>query len=152
MDMLEIKCFVKTSGSAGLHIYIPTNSKYDYSQALQFANMLAIVINRRIPGISSIERPPRKRQGKVYLDYLQNRFGQTIAAPYCVRPRPKAPVSTPLFWDELEDLKDPAVFNMRSIFKRLEKYGDIWRDIYNKDLKMEEVLLNIQDLYSEYRK
>ena len=114
--------------------------------------MLAIVIKRRIPGISSIERSPRKRKGKVYLDYLQNRMGQTIAAPYCVRPRPGAPVSTPVFWDELEDLKDPSVFNIKSIFKRLEKYGDIWKDIYKKDLDMEKVLSNIQELYEEYGK
>jgi bifunctional non-homologous end joining protein LigD len=152
LGMLGIKSFIKTSGATGLHIYIPTGSKYDYSQSLQFANMLAIVTKRRIPGISSIERSPRKRQGKVYLDYLQNRMGQTIAAPYCVRPRPFAPVSTPLFWDELEDLKDPAVFNIKSIFKRLEKYGDIWKDIYNKNLDMEKVLSNIQELYEEYNK
>jgi bifunctional non-homologous end joining protein LigD len=149
LDMLDIKSYIKTSGATGLHIYIPTGSRYDYSQALQFANMLAIVIKRKIPGISSIERSPGKRRGKVYLDYLQNRRGQTIAAPYCIRPKPGAPVSTPLFWDELKEIKDPSVFNMKSIFKRLEKYGDIWKDIYNKDLDMEKVLSSIQDLYGE---
>jgi bifunctional non-homologous end joining protein LigD len=152
LEMLDIEGFIKTSGATGLHIYIPTGSKYDYDQAQQFTNMLAIVIKRKIPGISSIERSPRKRQGKVYLDYLQNRKGQTIAAPYCIRPRPGAPVSTPLFWDELEDLKDPAVFNIKNIFKRLEKYGDIWKEIYKKGLDMEKVLSNIQELYGEYRK
>jgi len=152
LDMLDIKSYIKTSGATGLHIYVPTGSKYDYSQALQFANMLAIVIKRKTPGISSIERSPGKRHGKVYLDYLQNRPGQTIAAPYCIRPRPGAPVSTPLFWEELEDLKDPAEFNIKSILKRLEKYGDIWEDIYNKNLDMEKVLSNIQGLYGESSK
>ena len=84
------------------------------------------------------------------MDYLQNRFGQTIAAPYSVRPRPGATVSTPLFWDEVKDLKDPSLFNIRNIFKRLKEHGDIWKDIYNNDLNMEKVLLNVQDLYKEY--
>ena len=150
LDMLDIKAFVKTSGATGIHIYVPTGSRYDFSQSLQFANMLAIVIKRKMPGLSSIERSPGKRKGKVYIDYLQNRSGQTIAAPYSVRPRPAAPVSTPLFWDELEDIRDPAEFNMINIFKRLEKYGDIWKDIYNGDLDMEKTLSSVQELYRDY--
>jgi len=150
LDMLDIKSFIKTSGATGLHIYIPAGTAYDYSQALQFAHMLAIVIKQKIPGISSIERSPGKRQGKVYIDYLQNRYGQTVAAPYSVRPRPGAPVSTPLFWNELGDLKDPSVFNMYTIGKRLEKHGDIWKNIYRLKLDMEKVLSNIREMYREF--
>jgi bifunctional non-homologous end joining protein LigD len=71
-------------------------------------------------------RDPKKREHKIYVDFLQNREGQTIAAPYCVRPVPKAPVSTPLEWKELTDKLDPKDFTIKTILPRLTKKGDIW--------------------------
>src|SRR6185437_13951691 len=88
--------YCKTSGSRGLHIYIPLGAKYDYDQAKEFAHLIAMFVHQSMPDITSLERSPAKRKNKIYLDYLQNRKGQTLAAPYCLRPKPDATVSTPL--------------------------------------------------------
>lgn len=121
--------FCKTSGATGLHIYIPLGARYTYAQSSQFAELIATVINTQIPDITSIQRSPAKRQGKVYIDYLQNHRGQTIVAPYSLRPRPQAPVSTPLQWREVTKRLNPTHFNIHTIEKRLKKYGDIWKPL-----------------------
>ena len=83
MDELDTPCYCKTSGATGLHIYIPLAAKYDYDTVKTFAHVVAHTINTRLPDITSIERMPKRRKHKVYVDFLQNRRGQTLAAPYC---------------------------------------------------------------------
>ncbi len=101
-DDLGISGYPKTSGKTGIHIYIPMGAKYDYDQARQFAQVIAGLVNTKVPKITSMIRNPKERKRKVYLDYLQNGQGQTVAAPYCVRPSRFAGVSTPLEWREVK--------------------------------------------------
>jgi bifunctional non-homologous end joining protein LigD len=140
IDELKIPAIPKTSGKTGIHIFIPTKAAYNYDQAKQFGQILATLVNQRLPEITSLERSPAKRQKKVYLDYLQNREGQTLAAPYSVRPTAAASVSTPLRWDEVNAKLDPADFTVKNIFKRLDKVGDLWAPIFKQKVDIKKVL------------
>ncbi|MDO8588001.1 MAG: DNA ligase D [Armatimonadota bacterium] len=126
LDSVGAPSFPKTSGASGMHIYVPLAAQYTYEQSRLFANIIADLVHCRLPDKTSVLRPPARRPGRVYVDYPQNRWGATLAAPYCVRPRPGAPVSTPLTWDEVKPDLDPAQFTIRTILPRLEKLGDIF--------------------------
>lgn len=145
LDELNIPAYCKTSGSSGLHICIPLGAKYDFDQSKTFAELLVSLVYDRIPSFTSLERSPSKRRRKVYLDYLQNRQTQTVAAPYCVRPRPGATVSTPLSWDEVKKGLHPSQFTIENIFDRLEKKGDIWKPVFGKGIDMEACLKRIAE-------
>lgn len=121
-----IDAFLKTSGKTGLHILIPLRARYTYTQTKQFAEIIAHTVFSKLPDTTSVVRNPKKREHKIYIDFLQNREGQTIAAPYCVRPVAHAPVSTPLEWKELTPSLNPADFTIKTIHRRLAKKGDIW--------------------------
>lgn len=148
LDELSIDSYLKTSGSTGLHIYIPLGAKYTFIESQNFAQIITMLVHKITPKNTSIERSPEKRKGKVYLDFLQNRLGQTIASPYSVRPRNSATVSTPLFWEELGSKLSPLDFTIKTIFKRLEKYGDIWESIFKKSIDIEKTLKKIEVLFS----
>src|SRR5581483_3921564 len=94
-DEFAIPCYPKTSGKSGMHIFIPMGAKYSYDQAKTFAQIIANMVDIRTGDFTSVVRDPQKRKGKIYVDFLQNRAGQTLAAPYSVRPTPEATVSTP---------------------------------------------------------
>jgi len=132
LEELDINSYPKTSGSRGMHIYIPLGAKYTYDIGRTFAQLIAERVHRLVPDITSIVRSPSKRQKRVYLDYLQNSKGQTLAAPYSVRPKPGATVSTPLQWSEVNAKLDPSAFTMKTIFKRLDKKGDLWKPVIGK--------------------
>jgi bifunctional non-homologous end joining protein LigD len=134
------ECYCKTSGKRGLHVFVPLAAKYDYDQARQFAEIIANLVHNRMPDSTSVVRMPAKRQGRVYLDYLQNRRGQTLAAPYSVRPYPGATVSTPLKWSEVRKGLDPTKFTIRTIPKRLEKVGDLWEPVLGHGIDLETCL------------
>jgi bifunctional non-homologous end joining protein LigD len=97
-----------------------------------------------LPSTTSLERSPKKRKKKIYLDFLQNRKGQTLAAPYSLRPRTGAPVSTPLKWSEVKRGLDPKDFTMQNIFKRLEKVGDLWEGVLKEGADLEKALKIIE--------
>jgi bifunctional non-homologous end joining protein LigD len=143
LDKAKCSAFCKTSGATGLHIYIPLKAKYDFEISREFAHVIAEMTNNLVPDITSIERMPAKRKKKVYIDYLQNRIGQTLAAPYSVRPKSKAPVSTPLEWRELKVIQSPEEFTIKTIHNRLKKKGDIFRDILGKGVNIEKCLNNL---------
>jgi bifunctional non-homologous end joining protein LigD len=129
LDQMDVVSFVKTSGSKGIHIVVPLAVR-DYDISKNFIHYIAGLIYEQHPNLTSLERSPGKRKNKIYLDYLQNRKGQTIVAPYSLRPKPGATVSTPLNWDEVnEDLKisDFHIFNIK---ERVNHVGDLWKDIY----------------------
>jgi len=140
LDELEIESYCKTSGATGLHIYVPLAAKYDYDVVKEFAELIAHITHERLPKTTSILRLPSKRQGKVYLDFLQNRRGQTLAAPYSVRPKPGAPVSTPLEWNEVTEKLDPSAYTIKTILKRLEKKGDMWEPVIGKGVNLAKTL------------
>ncbi len=137
---LQITAFCKTSGATGLHIYIPLAARYTTEQSVNFAKLLAELIHQRLPKITSLERSPAKRQQRVYLDYLQNRHGASVAAPYSLRPHPLAPVSTPLDWQEVKPGLQPRNFNLKTIFPRLQQTGDLWSGTLGKGVDLAQVL------------
>jgi bifunctional non-homologous end joining protein LigD len=145
-DELKINCFCKTSGATGLHIYIPLGGKYHYDDVKTFAELMATLTHKRLPDITSIERTVSKRGNKIYVDFLQNRKGQTIAAPYSVRPRPLATVSTPLMWKEVNHKLSPEQFTIHNIEKRLSKVGDLWEGVLSKPISIDKLLPKIEKL------
>jgi bifunctional non-homologous end joining protein LigD len=137
---LNIASYPKTSGKTGIHIYIPLGGRYDYEQARSFAEILAHLAHRRTDSITSLERSPAKRQKRIYIDFLQNREGQTLAAPYSVRPTPEATVSAPLRWDELTSGLRPTAFTIKTIAERLDKVGDLWRPVMKESVDIAKAL------------
>lgn len=135
--------FCKTSGKRGLHVFVPLGAQYDYDQARQFAQLVATLVHQQLPGSTSIVRSPAKRQKRVYLDCLQNACGQTLAAPYSVRPYPGATVSTPLAWREVNKGLDPTKFTMKTLPKRLDKVGDLWEPVLEGANNLEEFLAKL---------
>ena len=124
LDELELSSYVKTSGATGLHIVLPLGARYDYEVTRTFARLLATIGVEEEPAISTVARPLRARGGKVYIDWGQNGHGQTIVAPFSVRPLPGAPVACPLRWEEVTARLDPARFTIKTAPARFEKVGD----------------------------
>jgi len=142
-QVLDLACadsYIKTSGKSGLHIFVPLAAKYSYEQIKDLSLLIVKIVNGRIPKITSIERTPAKRGGKIYLDYLQNRRGQTIAAAYSLRPVPGASVSTPLEWKEVRRGLDPKKFTIKTIHARLKKKGDLWKPVLGKGIDLRKSL------------
>ncbi|MGI9628754.1 MAG: DNA ligase D [Longimicrobiales bacterium] len=105
-EEIELPTFVKTSGSSGIHVLIPLGQQLTYEQSRTVGELLALFVVKELPDIATVTRRPSQREGKVYIDFLQNGHGRLIVAPYCVRPLPGAPVSAPLHWPEVnQDLK-----------------------------------------------
>jgi bifunctional non-homologous end joining protein LigD len=140
LDDLKAACYCKTSGSTGLHIYVPLGAKYTYDESKQFAELLVGLVQQEMPHITSVERNPAKRKGKIYLDFLQNRQAQTAAAPYSLRPRPGVPVSTPLDWSEVKKGLTPTTYNATNIFERLKTEGDLFTPILGKGVDLKKIL------------
>ena len=135
-----VNCYCKTSGATGLHVYVPMKNKYPYDQVRDFGQLIATMVHEQLPGTTSLERSLKKRGSHIYLDYLQNRPGQTLAVAYSLRPRAGAPVSTPLEWKEVKHSLDPLEFNIRSIFKRIQKKGDIFLPVLKDSVHLPSVL------------
>jgi bifunctional non-homologous end joining protein LigD len=135
-DILEqagCKGYCKTSGATGLHVYVPMAGKYTYEEAKEFAHIVAILTQQQLPDFTSLERSLKKRgKDNIYIDYLQNRPGQTLSSVYSLRPKPGAPVSTPLDWKEVKPGLDPKSYNIKNIFKRLEKKGDLFSPVLGR--------------------
>jgi bifunctional non-homologous end joining protein LigD len=146
LDAAGATSVVKTSGASGMHIYVPLGAAYNYDQARMFAEVVAQIGNQRLPETTSVARMPAKRPDRVYLDYLQNRRGQTLAAPYSVRPRPGATVSTPLSWDEVKPGLDPTKFTIRNTMKRLERLGDIFIPALGQGIELAKCLDKMVDV------
>ena len=139
--LTPIPSFPKTSGKRGLHIFVPLGAKYVHDQSRQFAEIVANIVHRELPDITTVERSIAKRPKKtIYIDYLQNRMGQTLAAPYSVRPWKAATVSTPLEWSEVKKGLDPLAFTIDTLWKRLEKKGDLWKPVLGKGIDLGRAL------------
>jgi bifunctional non-homologous end joining protein LigD len=123
-DAIELPSFVKTSGATGLHVLVPLDAQFNHEQSRTLGELLARVVNQQLPEISTIVRKVSDREGRVYLDFLQNRHGQTIAGPFSVRPLPGATVSTPLRWSEVGGRLDPRRFTIKTLPERLAKQHD----------------------------
>ena len=144
LEEFGIPSFPKTSGFTGLHIYIPLGAKYSYKQAINFGQILSGFIHAKLPEITSEERDPDKRPAKIYLDIYQNRKGQTIVAPYSLRPGIEATVSTPLNWSEVNSKLNPVNFTIKTVPLRLERYGDLFTGIMSKGIDLQKILKTIE--------
>lgn len=145
LDSLKVPAYIKTSGGNGLHVFIPVEPKYTYEQTREFSHLVSQMVHRDLPGITSLERMPDKRKGKVYLDFLQNGKGKTMASIYSLRPREGASVSTPLEWDEIDGKLDFQEFNIRTVPKRLAEKGDLWKDFSSDAIDLKKILVQLGD-------
>lgn len=122
-ESIKLPTYVKTTGKTGLHILIPLARQLTYAQSRTIGELLARLVIRQLSDITTITRQVMKRGDKVYLDYLQNRHGQTIVAPFSVRPLPGATVSMPLEWHEVNESLDPQDYTIKNAIERMEKLG-----------------------------
>lgn len=142
------RSYPKTSGKTGLHILVPLGGRYPYEAVKDFAELIMRLAHRKLPDITSIERSPKKRKDKIYLDYLQNRYGQTVAAPYSLRPFAGATVSTPLEWREVKKGLEPKKFNIKTILERLKKKGDLMRPMLAQSVDLKEAVTRLEKEFS----
>jgi bifunctional non-homologous end joining protein LigD len=122
-ESIGLPNYVKTTGKTGLHILLPLGRQLTYAQSRTLGELLARLVIRELYDVTTIVRVVTKRADKVYLDYLQNRHGQLIVAPYSVRPLPGATVSMPLEWDEVNSSLNPKAFTIKTAVERMEKLG-----------------------------
>jgi DNA ligase D len=145
MDQLNIVGYCKTSGASGMHIYIPCNKKYKYDTVRDFAKILATMIHERLPKFTTLERSLAKRKkNEIYIDYLQNSRGQTLASAYSVRPKPGATVSAPLDWSEVKPGLHPSKFTIKNILKRVEARGDLFKGVLGKGINMPAIVRRME--------
>jgi bifunctional non-homologous end joining protein LigD len=128
LDRLQLRSYVKTSGADGIHVLVPITRRYGFERTHAFAEVVSKRLAEANPGVITTEWLKRKREG-VLLDYHQNGAGKTIASAYSVRPKPGAPVSTPLEWDELTRRLDPRGFTMAAVLQRVEERGDLFEPV-----------------------
>ncbi|WP_228458542.1 DNA ligase D [Chryseobacterium aureum] len=147
LKSIKIKGYCKTSGSTGIHIYIPMGAQYDFDQVKDFAHILMKQVNEKLPKITTLERSLQKRDNKkIYLDYLQNRTGQTLASAYSLRPKQGASVSMPLEWDELKQGLKPTDFTIYNALDRIKEKGDLFKPVLGKGIDMMKALELLQNM------
>jgi bifunctional non-homologous end joining protein LigD len=128
LDELGLRAYVKTSGADGIHVLVPIARRSDYHETYEFAELLARSLERKHEGLLTTEWLKKKRTG-VLVDHRQNGWGKTIASVYSVRPKPGAPVSTPLAWDELTEKIRPRDFSMAVALDRVARFGDLFEPV-----------------------
>lgn len=147
LNSIKIKSYCKTSGSTGIHIYIPMGGKYEFDQVKDFAHIVMKQVNEKLPKITTLERNLQKRDDKkIYLDYLQNRTGQTLASAYSLRPKQGASVSMPLDWEEVIPGLKPTDFTIHNALERIEKKGDLFKPVLGKGVDMMKALELLQNI------
>jgi len=128
LDRLELRSYVKTSGADGIHVLVPITRRSTYKDTYELAELVSRGLEAEHPGLVTTEWLKKKRRG-VLVDHRQNGHGKTIASAYSVRPKPGAPVSTPLRWEELGPKVRPRDFGMREALARVEKHGDLFEPV-----------------------
>lgn len=146
LEAAGINSYCKTSGSTGMHIYFPLGAKYSYEESKEFARIIATKVNNELPELTSIERIVSNRNGKMYVDFLQNRPQATLAAPYSTRPKPGATVSMPLHWDEVKKGLKITDFTIKNAIERMRTEGDIFKPVLGKGINMKAALKKLEGL------
>jgi bifunctional non-homologous end joining protein LigD len=142
LDAFGLVGFPKTSSAEGMHILVPVERRYTYADTRQFAEIVAGAIARTNRGLATTEWTKSKRRG-VLIDANQNGEGKTIASAYSVRPRPGAPVSTPLRWDEVNEKLDPLSFTMSAVLERVRKHGDLFAGVLTTRQRLTEAMKSL---------
>jgi bifunctional non-homologous end joining protein LigD len=143
LDALKFASFAKTSGSRGLHVFVPIRVGPDADEVLSFAEEFVARVAAAHPKELTVEHSLAARRGRVYLDPFRNGFAQTVVAPYSVRRRAKAPLSTPLDWSEVKPTLVPSEFNIGNFAKRL-KGPDPWKDFFDSRQSLKGVMGAVQ--------
>jgi len=143
LDALELESYVKTSGSDGIHVLVPIARRHTYDQAREFCEIVASTLARTHRGLVTTEWTRAKRRG-VLIDANQNGEGKTIASVYSVRPRPGAPVSTPLRWDEVNEKLDLREFTMDVVRSRIEEHGDLFEPVLHGRQSLSDALKRVR--------
>ncbi len=144
LDKAGAQSFCKTSGATGIHVYVPTEKKYTFEQVKDFAYIVCMMVSDELKDFTTLERNLQKRGNKhIYMDYLQNRRGQTIASVYSLRPKPGATVSTPLLWEEVKAGLSPKQFTINNTLERVKKMGDIFKGVLGKGINIKKCLKNL---------
>ena len=146
LEEIELPGYLKTSGASGLHILLPMARRLTHDQSRSFAELLARVIVARRPDISTVVRAVRKRSSKVYIDYMQNRHGQLIAAPFSARAEAAASVSMPIKWSELNGRLKNANYHIENAIRRLKRVGDPMRGVLTEEPDLERALARLAKL------
>ena len=144
LDKLNIKGYLKTSGGKGLHIFIPVKPNYTYELTREFSHLISQAVHKELQDITSLERMPKKRIGKVYLDFLQNGKGKTMSCAYSLRPREGATCSAPLEWSELDKDFDIKNYNIKTLPERVKQKGDLWDDFFSNAIDLKKVITSLQ--------
>ncbi len=130
LDELDLRSYVKTSGASGIHVLVPITRRSTFDQTYEFAERVSRSVEERDPALATTQWLKRKRpEGAVLVDHRQNGHGKTIASAYSVRPRPGAPVSTPLRWEELTADVRPRDFGRAEVLQRIEQHGDLYEPV-----------------------
>ncbi|MGD8866637.1 MAG: DNA ligase D [Gemmatimonadales bacterium] len=140
LERLGLRGYPKTSGASGVHVVIPLQAATSYDTGRLLAELVANLVTRARPDLTTVQRVVSKRGKRVYLDFLQNRRGATVASAYSVRPRASATISTPLAWSELDDDIRPEDFTLRTMGERLAVVGDLWATCRSDANDVREVL------------
>jgi bifunctional non-homologous end joining protein LigD len=145
LDALKLVSFAKTSGSRGMHVWVPIRAGPDADEVLAFAEAFVARVAAAHPDELTVEHSVAARRGRVYLDPFRNGFGQTVVAPYSVRRRERAPISTPLRWSEVKPTLVPSNFNISSFHKRLEG-SDPWEDFFRTRQPIKDAMAALRKL------
>ncbi|MDE3248778.1 MAG: DNA ligase D [Bacteroidota bacterium] len=145
LEAATVDHYCKTSGSTGIHIYIPLGAKYDYEASKEFGRLIAKLVHEALPEFTSIERATKQRRGKIYIDFLQNRPQATLAAPYSLRPKPGATVSMPLRWEEVKKGLRMSDFNIHNAVQRIRESDDIFKPVLGKGIDMKKAIQSLVD-------
>jgi bifunctional non-homologous end joining protein LigD len=148
LDAIDVPGYPKTSGSTGMHIYIPLGAKYTYDQSQLFAKLIVSLVHKQIPDYTSLERLIANRKGKMYLDFLQNRPGATIAGAYSLRPKAGATVSMPLSWDEVKPGLTMRHFTIHNAIDRLKETGDLFKGVLDNGIDLEKTIIKARSIFS----
>ena len=139
LDELDLPGYVKTSGADGIHVVAPITRRSTFKQTYDFAERASRLLESRHPGLVTTEWLKKKRSG-VLVDHRQNGHGKTIASAYSVRPKPGAPVSTPLRWEEVNEKLDPLSFTMAAVLERVRRHGDLFEGVLTTNQRLTEAL------------
>jgi bifunctional non-homologous end joining protein LigD len=148
LDGLGLDSYAKTSGSRGIHVYVPIKPVYSYEQVADFAERVAMIIERENIEVATLERSLKKRKkARIYLDHMQNARGKSVVSPYSVRPKPGATVSAPLEWSEV---KRKAVtisdFTIKTMMERLQRRGDLFKPVLNNRQSLDAAFKKLEGL------
>ena len=137
LTVLKMSAYAKTSGSKGIHVYVPLKRGPTQKDVWTFAKALAMTLAERHPALLTAQyRVAKRPHGRVLVDYNQNAWGRTLASVYSVRPTPGASVSTPVTWQEIERRIDPQQFTMEAVLRRVKQKGDLFAPVLSGTLKL----------------